>query len=306
MQIYGLGLLSDGRIMLGSQDVGTFLVDNKKWLNLGVLYGDGGDVLERNNHYLTLSNGTVRLLKKDNLLNSDYVHPPSGLNPFTGKLIPFPIPNSDSFFFAGAALWSNDGTKWQKLNSGLRTGEFKVTGFDVNKQDPRQLYVAFDQPTWDPNNLKNKFFKSQDGGATWTDITDRLPILAWRHITSIASNPLNSNEVIVSLGTMDGDDIHKAYKSLDGGQTWINYSEGLSIHETFKLYFIEGSSGIFLSSLNGLYFRNSDSKAWTKIRGKIPNIAIRDFEVDIENRKLYAATYGNGLWRLKIPRKMLK
>jgi photosystem II stability/assembly factor-like uncharacterized protein len=305
MQIYGLGLFSDGRIMLGSQDVGTFIVDKKDWLNIGVLYGDGGDALERKDHYLTLSNGTVRMLKKNDLLHSDYVHPPSGDNPFTGKLISFPLSNSDSFFFAGAALWLNIGSKWEKLNASLRTGDFKVTGFDVNEQNSEQLFVAFDQPTWDPSNLKNKFFKSLDGGITWEDITHKLPILAWRHITSIVTNHHNPLEVIVSLGTMDDGEIHKAYRSIDGGETWTNYSEGLIAYETFKLYFIEGTTGVFLSTLDGLYYRKSTSTTWQKMGGKIPNVAIRDFEVDVVNGLLYAATYGNGLWRFKIPKKML-
>ena len=45
---------------------------------------------------------------------------------------------------------------------------------------------------------------------------------------------------------------------------------------------------------------------WQLLKGRIPNIAIRDFEFYLEKRVLYAGTYGNGLWKLKLPKKMLK
>jgi len=40
--------------------------------------------------------------------------------------------------------------------------------------------------------------------------------------------------------------------------------------------------------------------------GKIPPIAIRAFVLDIENKIIMASNYGNGLWKMKIPRRMLR
>jgi photosystem II stability/assembly factor-like uncharacterized protein len=306
MQIYGLAELKNGEIMLGCQDLGTFKVRKKQWLNVGILYGDGGDVLELDNDYLTLSGGAIRKMEKGNLLSSTFVHPPATVNPFTGKLVRIPKYQTDSFYYVGKDVWLNNGEQWQNLTSTLKSGQFKATGFNINKANTQSVYLAFDQPTWDPSNLRNKFYKSENGGQDWQDISRTLPVLAWRHITCITSNPSDENEVYLGLGTMDDGEIHKVYKSNDGGETWTNYSEGLAPYETFKMYHFTNSNGVLIATLDGLYYRNSSMPSWQKLKGKIPPIAIRDFEVNEEDRFIYAGTYGNGLWRMKIPRKMLR
>lgn len=305
MQIYGLGLFKSGEIMLGCQDLGTFKVKDKKWLNIGTLYGDGGDAIDVKNDYLTFSGGAIRKMEKSNLRSTLYVHPPANINPFTAKLVNYPGIASDSFFYVGKDLWMNNGQRWFNLSASLQTGQFKITGFDICQLNPMQLFIGVDQPTWNPQNIKNKLFKSENGGEDWEDLSKNLPILAWRHITCITTNPRNENEVFAGLGTLDEAEIHKVYKSTDGGETWTNYSEGLDKFETFKIYHFKNGSGLLLATLNGLYYRNNGMDSWQKLKGKIPYIAIRDFEVDEENRLIYAGTYGNGLWQMKIPKKMM-
>jgi photosystem II stability/assembly factor-like uncharacterized protein len=306
MQIYGISLLQDGRVVVGCQDLGTFVVKSKKdWLNLGDLYGDGGDTYELRESIITQMGGTLRLTNKESLKGLKFIHPPYGGRPFTSTIVPYPGA-MDSFFYVGTDLWYNNSSKWTNLTKPLRGGDFKATGFDINLTAPNQLFFAYDQPTWDGKNLKNKFFKSIDTGNTWKDITTKLPILSWRHVKDIATNPQNPNEVYVALGTMDVDVIHKVYKSMDGGDTWENYSRGLTNLECFKIVYIPNSTGKIVSTIDGIYYRNNEMQEWQKMKGRLPNIAIRDFEIDYENRWLYAGTYGNGLWKMKIPKKMLR
>ncbi len=305
MQIYGITLLRNGSLLVGCQDLGTFLVNGKEWLNLGDLYGDGGESYELQDHYIVQMGGTLRRMNQETLHGINFVHPPSGGRPFTSKLVAYPGA-IDSFFYVGTDLWYNNDSKWVNKTKRLKGGEYEASGFDINPKNPNQLFFAYEQPTWNAKQLKNKFFKSTDTGKTWVDITQNLPILAWRHITSISSNPNNPNEVLVSLGTLDVEEIHKVYRSLDGGETWQNYSEGLPQYQTFKIVHIPNSTGVIVSMLDGIYYRNAQMKSWQKLSGKIPNIAIRDFDIDYDGRWLYAGTYGNGLWKLRIPRKMLK
>ena len=105
---------------------------------------------------------------------------------------------------------------------------------------------------------------------------------------------------------MDDDDVYKAFRSTDGGISWTNYSDGLPPYQTFGVWRIANTSGLLLASIEGLYYRNDRMEAWQKLSGKIPSVAIRDIVVDEKNRKIYAATYGSGMWFLKLPRKMLK
>ena len=305
MQIYGVGSIKNG-LAVGCQDLGTFTVGNKgkDWLNLASLYGDGGDILDQDTSFLALMSGTVRLMHYNNLKRDIFIHPPSSSSHFT-SWFRYLNHSKDSFFFVGKELWFGSQGKWSNKTKSIPRSEFIITGFDYSPQNPKNMFVAYNQPTWNAQNLFGKFYKTQDGGLNWVDITAKLPILAWRHITSIAINPINENEIWVSLGLYDSEDIHKTYRSVDGGKTWQNTSLGLGRFETFKLQFLPNGNGLVLSALDGMYFYTNTSNKWHKLAGKIPPIAVRDFEIDWEGRWLYAATYGNGLWKMKIPRRYL-
>ncbi|NNJ55679.1 MAG: hypothetical protein HKP14_06085 [Bacteroidia bacterium] len=305
--IYGFELLEDGRLLMGCQDLGTFLYDGKNWLSIASMYGDGGDAIELKNRTVAMINGTLRALDLSNLKRHDYIHPPDKKpgKPFMAKL--YNYPNSiDTFFYAGVNVWLRENANWTNLTQKLDGKEYRISGFDVNQIKPQQLYCAFDEPTWNSSDLRNKFFKSTDGGTNWTDITANLPILAWRSISSITTNPSNPDEVFVSLAILDDNEVHKVYRSQDGGENWENYSTGLLPYETFKIVHLPNSTGVLLSTLDGMYYRNNQMLSWQKVKGRIPNIAIRDFELDLKKRVLYAATYGTGMWRMKIPKKMLR
>lgn len=306
MQIYGVGFVRNG-LAVGCQDLGTFMVENegKDWLNLASLYGDGGDVLHQDTSFLALMSGTVRLLQYSNLKRDVFIHPPTSSSHFT-SWFRYLDESKDSFFFVGKELWFGSNGNWTNVTKSIPRNEFVLTGFDYSSTNSDIMYVAYDQPTWNGEQLKGKFYKTTDGGINWKDITSNLPILAWRHITSIAINPLNDQEIWVSTGFYDQETLYKTYRSFDGGETWENKSKGLGRYETFKMQFLPNGKGVFLASLDGMYLYLKNQEQWHKLKGKIPPVAIRDFEIDYSNDILYAATYGNGLWRMKIPRRYLK
>lgn len=305
MQIYGIEVLADKSVLMGTQDMGYFRYDEGTWTHLGTLYGDGGDALQIGGSTYLIMGGRLRKMESKELIGrAKSFHPPAGSNPFTAKLYPHTL--DSSFYYVGHQLWHYTGSRWENLSEGLGNRLQMVMDIDINEKNPLQILFAYDQPTWDSKNVSNKFFKSTDGGKNWVDITSTLPILAWHHITSISTNPENADEILVSLGRMDDTQLNKVYKSTNGGRSWENYSTGLPPFETFKIQHIPGSTGLLVATLGGLYYRNQKLDSWIKLEGKIPPIAVRDFELDLVKRRLIAGTYGNGLWQMKIPRRMLK
>jgi hypothetical protein len=278
----------------------------KGWISIGAVYGDGGDFVEVNDRRIYTVNGRVHELL-NGALSSRYMSPPSRKFYFQSPFIKHPN-TEDSLHFLVNHVWRYDGKKWKNLSAGLNKGGYKANSFAIAQSNANTMYLSFDQPTWNPNKLKDKLYKSVDGGETWVDITSSLPTLAWKHVTSITINPNNEQEVYISLGMMDRpNDIHKAYKSVDGGKTWENISQGLTHHETFKIQFIHGSkSGIILSAADGVYYRNDQFVYWLKLKGRISNTAVRDFEIDYQEKVLIAGTYGHGPWRMKITKRLLK
>ena len=303
MQIYGIEQLSKDTFLVGCQDMGYFMLQNKKWVQLGSYYGDGGDAIRTPQGTYILMGGTVRRIALSNPTKYTYLHP-DRFTPFIAKFEQHPY-TLDSFYYIGQSCWFFDGKSFRNLTKSIPKTADMVLGFDVNQTAHNQLFISYNQPTWSGDNLKSKLFKSTDGGESWEDITASLGILAWRHVVSISTNDTNPNEVYVSLGITDQSEVHKVYKSDDGGKTWYNYSVGLPPYETFKIEHLPNNSGVVVATLAGLYYRNPTMEGWIKLKGKIPSIAVRDFEIDLENRRLTAATYGNGLWQMKIPRKWL-
>ena len=174
---------------------------------------------------------------------------------------------------------------------------------DISDQDTNVVYFAKDQPTYDPSEagLKGKLYKGfrTEVGYDWKDITSNLPILAWREITSIASNPSNPNEVFVSLYGFDGDDKrYRVYRSIDGGLTWQNYSDGLPNLNALKILLIDGVEHQLLATDEGVFYRTPEMTRWIKLDYKLPNAHVIDIEYDAFEKAVYAATFGKGVWKL--------
>jgi hypothetical protein len=228
--------------------------------------------------------------------------------PYTPKRFMYPFvispTNRDKLWAADHDLWElQSGKNWINLTKSVPHGFTKIVALDVSDQDSNVVYFAKDQPTWDPSELglKGKLYKGlrSPNAYDWVDITRTLPILAWREITSITSNPSNSNEVYVTLyGFDDGEQRHRVYKSLDGGLTWQNSSIGLPNLNALKLLLIEGSKHQLLATDEGVYYRNASSERWTQLSSNMPKAHVMDLEYDATTNHVYAATFGNGVWGL--------
>lgn len=304
IMIYGIGL-APNRIIVGCQDLGSFSYSDSSWLSLRKLYGDGGDALYAEGKIYTTISGALRAFEADDLKPSRMKSPGNKMRTFTNKLEIHPK-DTNLFYFIDGHLYFYDGNRWHNLTKDIPNKGYKAMAFDINSKDPQQLLFAFDQPTWDNPSFGKKFHKSTDGGKTWENITDNLPILKWRYISSISSNAEDPNEICVSLGMNDQDGVHKVYRSTDGGESWINWSEGLPPLQSFKIEHVKTSQSTYIvSMIDGIYYRSDKTTSWVKLGGAIPNIAIRDFEIDYDQNTLYAATYGNGLWALKLSDSLL-
>lgn len=302
MMIYGLGLLDTGFIV-GCQDLGVLSYDSNGWKHIGFLYGDGGDAIY-NGKIHTILGGRYRMLKADPISVSVYKAPRNRKYPFTSKLYIHPS-DSSKFYLVSDHLWFYNGKSWDNLTSSIDNHGYKATDLDINPTDPEVMYFSFDQASWGVKDVQ-KLVKTTDGGESWDDITPNLGILDWKYVNGIATDALNSDKVYVCLGDLDiTTDIHKVYKSEDGGQNWLNWSEGLPPYQCFKIITIAGTSGVLVSNVKGLYYRNDTMDQWQFVSEALPNVAIRDFEIDLKNNQLIAATYGNGVWVLNLPQEWM-
>jgi hypothetical protein len=283
----------------------TMIYKNGIWENTSQIYGDGGMNLIGDDVLYIMQNGMR--IRKGSFKNDGWevIYTPYRPNRFKYPFEFSPL-NSNKIWAGDHDIWElQSGKNWVNMTKSVPHGFTKIVAMDVADEDTNVVYFAKDQPTWDASvkGLTGKLYKGvrEATGYQWQDITQNLSILAWREITSIATNPSNSNEVYVSLYGLDGKaDRHRVYRSLDGGTTWDNYSTGLPNVNTLKILLVEGSKHQFLATDAGIYYRAIDWDQWQKLDNKLPNAHFIDIEYDAYTTSIYAASFGNGIWQLDV------
>ncbi len=303
-QFYDIAV-DNGRIVGGCQDLSSMFYANGRWSQTSSIYGDGGMNLIKGDKVYVMQNGMRILYGTFGVDKWRKV-----FAPFTPKRFKYPFvfcpTNDNAIWLTDHDIWEYDENKnWRNLTKQVPHSYTKIVALDVNDPDSNIVFFAKDQPTWDASKsaLRHKLYKGirGDNGYDWTDITSNLPILAWREITSIVSNPANVNEVYVSLyGFDEGDARHRVYKSMDGGDTWVNYSDGLPNLNALKIVLQNDGKTQLLATDEGVFYRNNELPQWVKLDQGIWSSHVIDLEYDAGTNAFYAATFGNGVWKLKL------
>ena len=124
---------------------------------------------------------------------------------------------------------SMDGGKsWE--NMGLPNSEH-ISKIVIHPNNSDVMFVASQGPLWSKGGDRG-FYKSTDGGKTWTKT---LGDSEWTGVTDIAMNPDNPNELYAATwqrhrtvaAYMGGGPRSGIHKSTDGGETWTRLTRGL-------------------------------------------------------------------------------
>jgi|GEM_PF-6933606 len=282
--------ISEEHILVGTQDNGNHLFFNDKWTNISELYGDGGSCQFMGNDWFLMM-GTTLLKTLDKGQSFEYAVFPIRLSRFNPKM----VKTGKNLYLADKHIWKYEYDEWKNISLGIEHF-YQISAFAVAKNE-QIIYVAKEDPLWRSENLKDKFYKSNNGGKTWKDITAQFSSYSYRYITDITINDSNQNELWVCLGGFDaaGPERNKVFHSVDGAKTWNNISYQLPNVPCGIIKKIEGI-GIVLGTDIGLYvLKNS---AWIPYGQGLPTAIIT--QIRKTDNFLYIATYGNGLWRKKI------
>jgi photosystem II stability/assembly factor-like uncharacterized protein/subtilisin-like proprotein convertase family protein len=138
----------------------------------------------------------------------------------------------------------------------------------------------------------NTLHKTMDGGATWNSVN--LGGLA-SNINYINIHPTNSDHIILAMSNNN-----RFIESTDGGATWASIRYNLPNIGAWSVVFDgTANNGIYVSMSKGVYYKDDSSPTtWTLMDTGLPKTEVR--ELEIINDKLYAATYGRGLWEMPI------
>lgn len=189
-----------------------------------------------------------------------------------------------------------------------------VGALAVCARNPAFIYAA----TTFPDDGKYKLHRSRDDGKTWENLTtstveiagvvsDLNERLNWSYIKSIAVDSRDGD--LVYCGMADsyvpfGEIIPERFRvirSFDGGQHFVDYSEGLPYVPVDEILSIESDDGLlFCATVYGVFYRNMYMEKWEPFSENLPKVEITGLKYDYCNNVLYASTYGRGLWKTSV------
>lgn len=175
-----------------------------------------------------------------------------------------------------------------------------LTSIDIAPNNPEYIYVAVEHMQG-PDPSEFLLFKTATGGydngcttGCWSELFPPNP----HYITGIAVSPYDENKIWISYAGYDENDKVKYYD----GNTWLDYSEGLPNLPVNEIIFYNGSvDGLFVAVDDGVYYRNATMDQWEPFKENLPNVNVRDLEINYKSNNIKAGTFGRGLWESPLP-----
>lgn len=294
--------LQDSSLSLGGlQDNGTIKWNGTtRWRR--VFGGDGSwtavDPVDDQTIYVSYQN--LRMFRSpdqgNNGNNFVYVSPPID-NEARAFIAPYIVTrdNPDKLYAGGENVYRSldKGNTWTATNSGADLdGGNPVFSLDASDQNSQVVYAAT-APTSLFGGTRGKVFVSKNGGNTWTNITQSLPD---RFPMDLRVDPTDEAVAYISFS---GFGTGHVFRTEDYGQTWEDISNGLpdvptnaiEVDPLFPAHVYVGNDlGVFVSLDAG--------NTWTPYNeGLFDACMVFDLKISPSNRKLRAATHGNGAFQ---------
>ncbi len=225
--------------------------------------------------------------------------------PTSGPVVPQTAPfvlseaNPDVLYVGTSYLAksTNAGNSWALMNGGLELNGNPLISMSSSYQDEDILYVATS-----PIVSQAAVLLTVDGGNSFTDITGSTQSssnLPDRYPVDLAVDPNNDSVVYVALS---GFGTSHLYKSQDRGNNWVDIGVGLPDIPTSAVFVDpDFPSHIYVGNDIGVFVSTDGGGSWYDFRNGLPEVvSVLDLTISPSNRRLRAATHGNGLYQVSL------
>ena len=170
----------------------------------------------------------------------------------------------------------------QQNTTSVGTGNLELISIDPSNDNI--IYVA----------NGTSLYKSVDAGVTFS-----LASTLASGITSITVHSTNSNIVYLTRSGTSG----QAMISTNGGTSFTNIATGLpSISKNIIVHQGRNTDNpLYVGTSLGVYYKDDTMATWQPFDTNLPNVSVTDLEINLEDNKIIAATYGRGIWQSDIP-----
>ncbi|MFT6802416.1 MAG: hypothetical protein ACJA2N_001603 [Salibacteraceae bacterium] len=273
--------------MAGSQDNGTSILSENGWIEW-----NGGDGMEAvvqtlNPDWMMGSwqFGTRQVTYNGGQTRNGVGNPEAGDGDWEAPLLFDPNHQMVVYSFADSIWQTNEfGTGWM-LTSTPEIGSISVAAMAEN--DSKIFAIA----------SGSTVRITSDGGVTFNSPGLGLPNYS---VTDIAFDPNHDSTIIVSYNryNLDG---RKVFLSHNLGQNWTNITYNLA-DMPVRSVVIDHSvdRNIYLGAEIGVYVKSMNGSSWELYSNGLPNVAVKDLEIQYGSNTLKAVTWGRGLWEIPL------
>ena len=178
-----------------------------------------------------------------------------------------------------------------KDNSGAEVYD-AIIRITPSEKDPNVIWIGTDD---------GQVQLTRDGGATWTNITARIPGLpSWGRVESIDLSYENAGEALITVDRhFSGDFKPYLYRTSDYGATWQSISGDLPQVYAHVARRDRQNPRMYYAGLeNGLYVSWDEGAHWYLFGLGLPNVSVYDLELHQRDNDLVVGTHGRSVWIL--------
>ncbi|MBP1655631.1 MAG: hypothetical protein H6Q31_232 [Bacteroidetes bacterium] len=184
---------------------------------------------------------------------------------------------------------TNEGTSWSRTF--LSTDAGQVNSMQPQPGNNNVLLAGGFTMTSGSYTRYCKLYRSTDAGSSWNQVGASVLSASDEYVNAIAWDPNSANHVLV--GSSRG-----VYASTDAGATW---SVLTNTYSPYDIIADPGRSNCFyLGYYNGVYVTTNGGTSWTAMNTGLNTLDIRRLTLDPTNRRLFAGTYGDGIYRISV------
>jgi photosystem II stability/assembly factor-like uncharacterized protein len=177
------------------------------------------------------------------------------------------------------------GVTWFTVNRGLESTTLNIMAVAINPQNPDVAYLG---------EKNSGVYKTLDGGQSWVPAHNGLLVT---DVRALAIDPMNPNTIYA--GAYFGG----IWKSENGGDSWRNITSGLSaVASVYSLVIDPAQPNILYAAdvQTGVYRSTDSGASWQHIIHGLKVKAINSLAISEDGQTVYAATEGNGVYRLDL------
>jgi photosystem II stability/assembly factor-like uncharacterized protein len=199
-------------------------------------------------------------------------------------------PNDSRTLFTGSyRVWRtrDDAANWKPVSPAL--DKSPITAIEIARADSKRVYVG---------TLNGKFFRSLDGGDTWSSNMSSTTLPGYS-ITRLATHPRDAQTVFATVANFGHSHL---YRSKDGGANWEDIDRGRLPDVPHSSLVIPSDSPetIYVCNDIGVFVSPDSGETWMNLTRNLPSVMVVDLAYHQKEGTLTAATYGRSLWRIRI------